>query len=152
MGILYKLDFPSGKSYIGITKRSVLGRFNSHRVGAGARNATLVSTAWRKYGEPHLVILAIVENYLLFETEKKAIAIFKTFAPQGYNLTCGGDGSQQTLEGKTRIPNPSAQQLGALGGRAAALNMTAIQRLRRAKKAGAASRRAVRLRRQSVVL
>jgi len=95
MGHLYKLDFPNGKSYIGISFKNAQGRFDRHRKNATGNNSNdqhALYNAWRKYGEPKLTVLAVVENSLLHETEIKAIAVYKTKSPDGYNLTRGGEG------------------------------------------------------------
>lgn len=94
MGQLYRLDFPNGKSYVGITTKTAVARFKGHeesfrRVKA---NGPAVYRAWKKHGAPTLVVLAIVEDEDLYETEKRAIAVYGAFAPNGYNLTEGGDG------------------------------------------------------------
>ena len=93
MGALYRLDFSNGKSYIGITTKTAQKRFNGHRlrVSSGVLDNTLMYNAWRKYGEPKLIILAILENHMLKETEIAAIKAYNTFAPNGYNTTPGGD-------------------------------------------------------------
>lgn len=92
MGELYKLTFQNGKSYIGIAASSARGRYRGHRSDSATINR-LLYYAWRKYGAPILTVLATIENDLLRETEIKAIAIYGTFYPEGYNLTKGGDGS-----------------------------------------------------------
>ena len=91
MGHLYKLDFPNGKSYIGLAAHGALVRFRGHRKDARS-SESLMYRAWRKYGEPTVKILAVIENSLLHETERKAIAIYGTKTPGGYNLTDGGEG------------------------------------------------------------
>ena len=90
MGELYRLDFASGKSYIGITEKTAEHRFKGHRTSLRLGAKALVYKAWRKYGEPKLTVLAIVEDCELSATEIRAIAIFKTLAPNGYNLSMGG--------------------------------------------------------------
>lgn len=91
MGHLYKLDFPNGKSYIGITTKTALQRFKGHRVRyqCGADGSALYN-AWRKHGEPKLVLLAVLEDREMVETEIRAIKIFNTLRPNGYNTTPGG--------------------------------------------------------------
>lgn len=95
VGQLYKLDFPNGKAYIGITIKTAEARFAQHHRAAGAAkpNCAAVYRAWRKHGAPTLTVLAIVEDEDLYETEKRAIAVFGTLAPGGYNLTEGGESS-----------------------------------------------------------
>ena len=91
MGLLYKLDFASGKSYIGITSQPLKRRINGHADETRKGCSLLVHRAWRKYGAPKLAVLAIVDRKDLLETERRAIAVFGTLAPGGYNLTAGGD-------------------------------------------------------------
>lgn len=83
---VYKLDFDSGKSYIGLTT-NVDRRLRQH-----AGNKTLVGNAFRKHGRPSISILfnGDIESAKLEEIE--CIKRFNTRAPQGYNLTDGGDG------------------------------------------------------------
>lgn len=95
MGILYKLTFPSGKAYIGVTRRRLSARMQDHRKRAARSRENekfAIYEAWRKHGEPTVEILAVVENEDLAAAEIRAIEIFRTLSPQGYNLTLGGDG------------------------------------------------------------
>ena len=92
MGYLYKIDFPHGKSYIGISSRPAISRFTKH-----CRNgpSTAIAFALRKYGKANATLrtLAIADDWqYLCQLEKKAIAAFNTRAPAGYNLTDGGEG------------------------------------------------------------
>lgn len=91
MGELYRLDFSSGRSYIGITRTTARMRYARHRRSAKNCAKGVVYSAWRKYGEPRLVVLAAVSNADLYETERRAIAIYGTRYPSGYNFTDGGD-------------------------------------------------------------
>jgi group I intron endonuclease len=99
MGQLYKLDFANGKSYIGITTRSAEERFQGHRARCRSTKGgdTAMYRAWRKHGEPVLTVLAVVEDCDLAETEMRAIKVFNTLAPNGYNVTEGGDTSPMIL-------------------------------------------------------
>ena len=90
MGELYRLDFPNGKSYIGITRQTAKHRFQKHQRVARQRIGTIIYNAWRKYGAPVLVRLAVVENDMLFDAEIRAIATFDTLHPRGYNMAPGG--------------------------------------------------------------
>ena len=96
-GQLYKLDFSSGKSYIGITHRCSEDRYQPHVLCAIKRGKGAVYQAWRKYGAPRLTVLAIIERYLLRETEARAVRVFGTLSPSGYNMTPGGDFNPMTL-------------------------------------------------------
>jgi NUMOD3 motif len=91
MGTLYKLDFSSGKSYIGVTKAPLMRRIRRHRYDAKCGSDLIMHRAWRRYGDPIVTTLAIVEDRLLLETERLAVAAFETLTPQGYNMTPGGD-------------------------------------------------------------
>lgn len=92
MGELYRLDFANGKSYIGITEKSSSERFLCHK-RAYKTSKMLVARAWRKYGQPNMTILAVIENFDLAETEMRAIKVFDTQHPNGYNLLEGGQRS-----------------------------------------------------------
>lgn len=105
MGELYKLTFSNGKSYIGIAFRKAINRFRDHRSSSRTSSAVLYR-AWRKHGEPVMEVLAVMENELLYESERKAISVYGTFSPGGYNLTLGGDGTPgviRTQETRERI-------------------------------------------------
>lgn len=91
MGTLYKLDFPDGKAYIGITTKSVEHRFKAHACNARTGRRARLYAAWRKHGAPRLTVLAILEDRELASTEIRAIAAYGTLAPNGYNMTPGGD-------------------------------------------------------------
>lgn len=92
MGELYRLDFASGKAYIGITRNTATERFNGHRYAARNSGKGVVYAAWRKHGEPRLTVLAIIESEAdLLAAERSAIASHQTLHPHGYNLGPGGD-------------------------------------------------------------
>lgn len=91
MGQLYKLDFSNGKSYIGITTKTALQRFKGHCVRHQCgKDRSALYNAFRKHGEPILVILAVLEDREMVETEIRAIKAFNTLLPNGYNTTPGG--------------------------------------------------------------
>ena len=94
MGELYRLDFPSGKSYVGITTRSAMWRFVDHCGTARRRGQFAVHNAIQKYGadEVKVVTLAVGSWDYLCEAEVRAIKVFGTKSPRGYNLTDGGEG------------------------------------------------------------
>ena len=94
-GIIYKLDFPSGKSYIGLTTQSLKGRLASHL--SRSSKCPQVKRAIAKYGWSSVVVTILVElpKALLPEYEKKFIDIFDTYR-RGYNGTPGGDVSPMT--------------------------------------------------------
>jgi group I intron endonuclease len=98
VGCLYQIEFNNGKSYIGITVRTASERFNTHKWNALNKrdNETLLHNALRKYNpmQYKLKTLVMAEDWgYLCELEKRAIQIFNTMAPCGYNLTKGGEGA-----------------------------------------------------------
>jgi group I intron endonuclease len=91
MMFLYMLTFSNGKQYIGQTK-NCKDRFAGHKCDALTHNVDiLVYKAWRKHGDPIIKVLAVVEDYMIDETEIKAIAAYGTLNPNGYNLANGGN-------------------------------------------------------------
>lgn len=88
---LYKISFPTTeKVYIGITSVSVATRFKAH---CHQKSKTAISLAIRKYGNAVLTVLAECDDWeLLCLAEQEAIEKFNSRAPNGYNLTDGGEG------------------------------------------------------------
>lgn len=106
MGALYKLTFPSGKCYIGITTQTPEIRFKRHVISAksGKRDYPVLR-AIMKYGPENVVIETLaIENDIsvLRKIESEAVQKYGTLCPEGYNLTGGGGESgfwcQQTVE------------------------------------------------------
>ncbi|CAB5220968.1 grpIintron_endo, group I intron endonuclease [uncultured Caudovirales phage] len=92
MGDLYRLDFKSGKSYVGITRRTARERYVEHQQAAAKSQKGVVYKAWNKYGAPDLVILDSIGHISdLYQAEIDAIVKHGTRHPHGYNLTDGGD-------------------------------------------------------------
>lgn len=130
MGALYRLDFPSGKSYIGITMGSVESRFREHVRTAKKGSAASISRAIRKYGTDAVkrITLAISDSWEYLQlVEKNAIRVFGTFGKGGYNSTLGGEGTQGLLKSPEVRARISAAKRGvpqtpeAIAARAAAL-------------------------------
>lgn len=106
MGILYKLTFSNGKEYIGVTAGKLKKRIQRHRQATLSAKQQAVHAAWVKHGEPKATILAVIANEDLHETEIRAIRVFATRAPQGYNLTAGGEGrlgSEVSTEARAKL-------------------------------------------------
>lgn len=108
MGALYRLDFPNGKSYVGITSDAAEARFKVHVGKARSPNSWAVHKAINKYGADsvRVVTLAIADSWeYLCLIERKAIDVFGTFGKAGYNLTAGGDGfrGEHTQDTKDKI-------------------------------------------------
>ena len=89
MGELYRLTFSNSKSYIGLTFDSSSKRLKQHRANSKKSNLP-VYKAWRKHGDPKLDLLAIIQNDDLPNAEIKAISVFNTMIPHGYNVAFGG--------------------------------------------------------------
>ena len=92
MGYVYKLTFSSGKSYIGLTSRTVMQRIDQHRMDSKSpKRSFAVHHAWNKYGDPTVEILCEASGDELAEAERRAIVEHGTISPRGYNLSIGGD-------------------------------------------------------------
>lgn len=92
--MIYKLTFPNGKIYIGMTTAALRNRLYCHRFKAKAEAPKLlVHRAWKLHGEPLAEVLAIVEDADLPATEIRAIRVFGSFGDGGYNMTPGGEDS-----------------------------------------------------------
>jgi len=103
MGWIYKLLFPNGKGYVGKTTAKRLSkRLRAHK-NAALRNrrdgCRLLWAAIRKYGWRNVTKVVLkrkVPKERLNEEEVALIAEHNTLAPNGYNLTPGGDGNPMT--------------------------------------------------------
>lgn len=92
MGVIYKLDFESGKSYIGQTVRELRVRIAVHRQAVASGSMFPVHCAWRLHGEPKVSVIGECDDTAeLHNMEREAIKIHKTRAPNGYNVSQGGD-------------------------------------------------------------
>jgi len=95
MGCVYMLESPSGKKYIGITSQDINARWRAHRSNALRSVDGALQKAIRKYGANSMCVkvLVIADDYeYLKALEIKAIAVYGTKVPDGYNMTDGGDG------------------------------------------------------------
>ena len=99
MGLIYKLNSPSGKSYIGMTLRTMEQRMKEHvRRDSGC---TFLVNAINKYGFDSFTkeILWEGEDYQTPEMERLMISKYDTLAPNGYNLRSGGGkGERASIE------------------------------------------------------
>lgn len=90
----------TGKHYIGICASKVQRRWRRHVNSANAnkarnRNCPALHGAIRKYGEQVFTVETLYEAVSWLEAQKVErglIAQYGTMAPNGYNLTCGGEG------------------------------------------------------------
>lgn len=94
-GIAYKLTFPNGKVYIGITCESLSQRVRRHIAYARAGKHYALSSAIRKHGEDSFVAeeVAIGTWQELKLIEIKLISFYNSLGAGGYNMTGGGEGS-----------------------------------------------------------
>lgn len=94
--ILYLVEAPNGKRYVGITSRSIADRWFEHLQESRCSRANrAISNAIRKYGAVAFTIKELDRASSwqeLCQKERAAIQQFNTFAPAGYNVTRGGDG------------------------------------------------------------
>lgn len=92
MHTLYKLVFASNKAYIGQTVRSMTTRIAQHRQSARNGSQLPVHCAWRKHGEPEILVIGEFETDAeLHAAEKAAIIAVGTLSPHGYNVAYGGE-------------------------------------------------------------
>lgn len=103
---LYRLVFPDGRTYVGITKLTLAGRMYGHRTDAKT-GTSKVYVAWREVGEPRIEALAVVEDHMWRATEHRALEVLK---PE-LNSYPGGNGSGRTTSDETRA-KISASSLG----------------------------------------
>lgn len=91
---LYCLTSPSGKKYYGISKRFDR-RMLEHQASAKGGESYAISKAIRKYGWEAFSkeIICTGVPGAIKQLEISAIATDGTLAPNGYNLTAGGDGT-----------------------------------------------------------
>lgn len=95
---IYKIDFPNGKSYIGLSNNFKV-RFKDHNTAVKISQLPLYQ-AVRKYLNGKITEFTLLEEIdpndrkLLQERERYWIQYYKTMEPEyGYNLTLGGDGA-----------------------------------------------------------
>ena len=88
---LYVLDFPNGKSYVGISKHAHR-RFGQHKTGAATNKAGVLYDAIRKYGWDNVrrTVLVVGPREYIESIEIEAIAIWNCRLPYGYNTALGG--------------------------------------------------------------
>lgn len=114
MGCLYKLTSPNGKSYIGISSKGLDARWAKHVEHAiGKRTNGALYAALRKYGPDAFTRVVLAEEAewgTLCEMEKRAIIEHGTFAPGGYNVTPGGEGTLGPISPEARERVAAAQK------------------------------------------
>ena len=94
-GEVYKITFPNGKAYIGITTKGTDRRFSDHVYAAGRGEKSALYNAIRLHGVEHVTVEVIgrADGWdVLCELERAAIVEHGSRSPAGYNMTDGGDG------------------------------------------------------------
>jgi group I intron endonuclease len=111
MGVIYKITSPSGKSYIGQTKRRFERRWTEHCKLNGT--CILLENAIAKYGVEKMQIEILLEanNSLLDSYEQQFIELLGTLEPTGYNIRSGGSFGNHSEESRDRM---SRSKLGTL--------------------------------------
>lgn len=120
--IVYKItNKVNGKIYIGQTRSSLHSRWRAH-CSAGS-NARGLAGAVSKYGKDSFYLEVIFETNCREELSKKECEFIKQFnslAPNGYNLTSGGEGGyirsdetrkllSEANKGKSRSHTPESK-------------------------------------------
>ena len=98
-GSIYKIQFPNGKHYIGLTTRSIEQRTKQHRLCAKSDDNRCLYNAIRKYDmvdtfelieiDTADTIEELCELEILYIQEYNSYYLNKT----GYNMTFGGEGT-----------------------------------------------------------
>ena len=99
MGIIYKITSPSGKGYVGQTKRALNKRLERHR-DLKWGNCRLLKRAIAKYGWPNMQV-QVLWTGRDEELDAKEIALIRdhgTLAPHGYNALPGGDVNPMSVQ------------------------------------------------------
>ena len=102
---VYRHTSPSGKVYIGITKRNPVRRWNN---GKGYRSQIVFDRAIQKYGWDNFKHEILFSDLSKEEAEAKEVELIKlhmaTDAKHGYNVENGGNcGEKHSLETRMKI-------------------------------------------------
>ena len=98
-GYIYKIVFPNGKHYIGLTTTSLEQRTKEHKKCAKSGNTKIMYKALRKYDMIDTLELIEIDTAdteeELCEKEIGYILIYNSYYMNGngYNMTYGGDGT-----------------------------------------------------------
>lgn len=97
MVVIYKLNFPNGKTYIGQTRQKLQVRLNRHKSNAFNKNSRMynlaISNAIRKYGWDNIKVNIIDKTDIDHAIAKEAFYIEKfesMIDDNGYNLVKEG--------------------------------------------------------------
>lgn len=121
-GVLYRLNFPNGKAYVGITKNTALERFASHvSFAKTGKRLGAVHHAILKYGPESVTVetLGSASDWsTLTQMEAAAIVSENCKFPHGYNLTDGGEGTIGVVRSAETRAKHSAAKKGRVPDRA----------------------------------
>jgi len=98
LGFIYKIVFPNGKHYIGLTTTSLEQRKKEHKFSAKNGDTRCLYNALRKYDMVDTFELIEIDRAdtleELYEKEQKYIIAYSSYYMDGngYNMTFGGDG------------------------------------------------------------
>ena len=98
-GSIYKIVFPNGKHYIGLTTTSLEQRTNEHKRSAKSGDTRCLYNALRKYNIVDTFELIEIDTAdrldELCEKEIRYIVEYNSYYmnSNGYNMTHGGDGT-----------------------------------------------------------
>jgi len=99
-GIIYKISFPNGKNYIGLTKRVIKKRQGEHKCDSKSGNTRCLYNALRKYKDNlEMAFCEVIDTASsseeLCEKEKMYIQKYNSYYihGNGYNMTYGGEGT-----------------------------------------------------------
>ena len=99
MGMVYKITSPSGKGYVGQTKRPLNKRLERHK-DLKWGNCKLLKRAIKKYGWANMQV-QVLWTGSNEELDAKEIALIRdhgTLAPHGYNALPGGDVNPMSVQ------------------------------------------------------
>jgi predicted GIY-YIG superfamily endonuclease len=98
VGSIYKIEFPNGKYYIGLTGRSLEQRQKEHKICAKNGDTKCLYNALRKYNMVDTFELIEIDTaYTVEELCEKEIGYILSYNSyymdgNGYNMTYGGEG------------------------------------------------------------
>lgn len=115
--LIYKATLPNGKSYIGLTIKTIEERKIEHRCVSKNQCNYYFHRAIRKYGWENIKWEILEDDINDFEylKERETFNILKydTFMPNGYNMTLGGEGTfgwKPTKETREKIRKNALQR------------------------------------------
>ena len=115
--IVYLATAPNGKKYVGITSKTLDHRRSAHLCAARNGSKLAFHNALKKYGEGVTwETIAICKTFEIAKQEEIVmIKKLNTFAPNGYNMTMGGDGQKGFTPSVETRKKMSATQKGKKG-------------------------------------